>query len=87
MITRGDLLYLEFELFAHSLDILWVFLDGGTKEREDATVLLQNLVCCFLLLPLVLSGMYEELKVRLLSSTILNVIKPEVTLILFIGCL
>ena len=50
MINRGDLLYLEFELFAHSLDILWVFLDGGTKEREDATVLLQNLVCCFLLL-------------------------------------
>lgn len=87
MINRGDLLYLEFELLAYSLDILRVFLDGGTKEREDATVLLQNLVCSFLLLPLVLSGMYEELKVRLLSSTILDVIKPEVALILVIGCL
>jgi hypothetical protein len=85
VINRGDLLYLEFELLAHSLDILRVFLDDSTQESEDATVLLQNLVSSFLLLPLVLSGMYEELKVRLLSSTILNVIKPEVTLILVIG--
>ena len=45
MINRGNLLNLEFELLAYSLDILWVFLDGSTKEREDATVLLQNLVC------------------------------------------
>ena len=85
MVDWGHFVYLKFELLGNSLDILRVFLDGCAEEREDATVLLQNLVSSFLLRSLVLSGVDEELEMRFLASTILNVVKPEVSLVLFIG--